>query len=428
MIAIVVLMGLACLYLAVGRSPHLIVWLMIAGGWSQASLAIFTHSPAWQIIDDIPAIMLVVYALWHALGNNDARHLKAVAVFAVTGALSGLALARSADMAVGVAQARQVLLPVGLVVAGYVLRDVLPWDRILTWVLVFAIPTAIWIFAEEFLQRPLIDATWYFLNVTGADPIKLRHGLPGPYYADGIGGGITFRPGGPFVNPPISGFLLGVGAYAAVKQLRGGWRTLALGMIGAALVMMYARAGIVLFFAVVVMAWAWHRLGKLAALAAGGVVAAYLALAFLQQGNTGSHTTGLFTGLEQGVRAPLGVGFGSTGYQAALDGEMGVGSESLLGLYAAWMGWPVLLAAALVIRQLLKTLARTPRAQALDAWLVAGFLMTVATSESSSALGSTPVLWMTVGLVLARVSQLRDGLSDQVTAPAMIRPTTSTVP
>ena len=103
-----------------------------------------------------------------------------------------------------------------------------------------------------------------------------------------------------------------------------------------------------------------------------------------------------------------GLGFGTTGYQAALEGaSTGVGSESLLGLYFAWIGWPMIAAALVLLVYLGKLLRRVPRSQSLPVWLAVGFVLTVASSESASSMASTPALWLTLGSVVAMTVPLK---------------------
>ena len=402
-VVIVSVSALVSLILVLGRSYHVLIGLIIAAGWAQAPLISLTQSSAFQYIDDVPAAALVLAAVVKAISASNRRLRKALLLLAVLAVLVGIGVVRSPDTAVGVAQARQVLMPLGLVFAGFVYREEIKWRTVTGFVLFFAILTVAWVFVEEFIQAPLIDPTWYYVEVIGGSPLTLRSGLPPSYFADGLETGLSvFRPGGPFMNPPVMGFLLGLGSFAAVSRLHGFWRIATLAAFGAALLFGYARAGILMFFVVTVIYLIWVRVGKHAGVAVAVGLGAYMASTFLAQGNTASHSDGLLSGFMLGLQSPIGQGFGTSGYQAALERTgTGVGSESLFGLYFAWLGWPMILAVAYSLVHLWKLLARTPKSGSLSIWLTIGFVLAAASSESASSMAATPVLWLIAGCVLA---------------------------
>ncbi|PNI08798.1 hypothetical protein CXX84_09440 [Arthrobacter sp. AFG7.2] len=389
--------------LILGRSYHVLVLLIIAAGWSQAALISLTRSDAFQYLDDVPAAVLVTAAIIKAFSAPDKRLHKALALMLVLVLLAGIGYLRSPDGEIGIAQARQVLMPLGLVFAGFVYRNDIRWTKISSYLLVLAGLTVVWVLVEEVMQAPLIDPAWYHVNVVGGNPDSMRMGLPPAYFADGVSGGdLTFRPGGPFMNPPVMGFLLGLGAFAAVAKLRSFARLGMLAAIGVSLFFAYARAGMLIFIVVTVVFFIWVKVGKYAGILVGLGLGSYMFATFVEQGNTASHSDGLFSGFMLGLQSPIGLGFGTTGYQAALEGaSTGVGSESLLGLYFAWMGWPMIAATLLLLVHFGKLLGRVPKARSLPVWVAVGFLLAVASSESASSMASTPVFWLIVGSVLA---------------------------
>jgi hypothetical protein len=389
--------------LILGRSYHVLILLVIAAGWSQAPLISLTRSDAFQYLDDVPAAVLVAAAIVKAVSASDRRLHKALALMLVLVLLVGIGFVRSPDSAIGFAQARQVLMPLGLVFAGFVYSDEIRWPKVSKYLLLLAGLTVAWVLIEEVLQAPLIDPVWYHINVVGGNPRSMRMGLPPAYFADGVSGGdLAFRPGGPFMNPPVMGFLLGLGAFAAVTKLRGFARLGMLAAIGASLFFAYARAGMLIFIVVTVVYFIWVKVGKYAGVVVGLGLGAYMFTTFIEQGNTASHSDGLLSGFMLGVQSPVGLGFGTTGYQAALEGaSTGIGSESLLGLYFAWLGWPMIAAALLLVVHLGRLLRKVPKAGSLPVWLAAGFLLAVASSESASSMASTPVFWLIAGSVIA---------------------------
>jgi hypothetical protein len=385
---------------AIGRrsTNHVLVSLLLVAGLLQAPLVSLLQAPSLLVVDDVIASYVVAVAV---LSGRKSAILFMTAVLLVVAAQVDWA----ASSSVSLEQARQVLLPLGLATAGWSWRSELRWVPIVKTALAVALLTSIWVCLEEFRQRPLMDPTWYFLSAQGGSPIDLRLGLPASYIADGIGGLTVFRPGGPYFNPPISGFILGLGAFAAITRTEWGrHQRIAVGFIGLALVFAYARAGLLIFAAVTIAYWAWTRLGRSAGLLLGIVVAAYAYLTFVRQGNTASHVNGFRGGVVAALQNPLGGGFGGSGYQSHLaSGVSGVGSESLLGLYAAWLGLPALGLVFWVVYRLLTNLITVGRTKdALIQFVGLAFLLAAASSESASAMSGTPVLWMLLGYAATR--------------------------
>jgi len=390
--------------LLIGRSPHLLLGFIVIAGWSQAVLASLTHSTAFLYADDAATFFLVVYAAERTLGSRDKRDRTAALLFLGLLGLSALAVLRSPDLGVGLEQARQVLFPLGLVFAGFVLRDERPWERVLPCVVALTMVAVAWALAEQYLARPLLDAVWYYTVAVGGARNTLRIGLPPSYFADGVGGSTVFRSGGPFMNPPVLGLFLGLGAYAAIRTLREWSRFWTLGAIGLALAFTYARAGILVFVVLTLVYLVWSRVGRWASVITGGSLGAYMAVVFLQQGATANHANGLLSGILIATRTPLGLGFGTSGYQATLEGATkgGAGGESLLGLYVAWLRWPMLILVLWTGVRLWSALRSTPRRSSLPIWLSVAFLLAAASSESTSSIATTPVFWMICGLVIVQ--------------------------
>jgi hypothetical protein len=184
------------------------------------------------------------------------------------------------------------------------------------------------------------------------------------------------------------------------------FRLVCLALIGSALFEAYARAGLVIFVLVTFMYVAWVRGTRIVTSGVALLAAAFVARQFIQQGNTASHAQGLVSGVLTGLRSPIGQGFGRSGYQALLKGGAtgpgsAAGSESLLGLYAAWLGWAALAVFFLVMWHLGRRLMTVRRTDALPYWLAVGFLVAAALSESASSMSATPVLWLSLGAALA---------------------------
>lgn len=387
----------------VGGIATLVIATAVVAGAAQFPLGASLRVAALRGIDDILALVLVAAATIFALMRRSRVDLVAAAALAFVGIVVVAGVWRSPALEVGLAQARQVVLPLGMVFAGAVLRDLLRWTWIARAVVAVAIVTALWIFVEELLGAPIVDPAWYYVNVTGGSELSLREGLPPPYFADGVFGRTIFRPGGPFLNAPAAGLLLGAGAFAVMSSMKSNFRWVLVAVLGAALVASFARGGLLIFALAVVVPGIWRVFGKVHALAYIGVSGATVTFVFLSQGNTDSHAEGLLTGFQAGLRHPFGLGFGTTGYQASLAGDSThIGSESLLGLYFAWLGWPAIAGAAAVVFLLVRQLALVDVSCSRVAWSAIGLVLVAASSETASSLASTSYLWIVLGACLAQ--------------------------
>ncbi|WP_139346741.1 hypothetical protein [Sinomonas mesophila] len=413
MAAVLALYALACLLVLAVKDYTVLLLAAVAAGLLQAPLLSLTHDTAFQFVDDIPAALVLVGAVLTALGGRLRSGRRALLLLAALLGLVAFGVARSPDIGVGLAQARQVLLPLGLVFAGYVLRDRIRWRVLYGGVAVFAAAAVAWTLTEEAIQAPLIDPVWYYVEAVGGKPSSLREGLPPAYFADGVGGETVFRPGGPFMNPPVLGFFLGLGSLAArfaIHSMPLRWAFY--GMTALALFFSYARAGILIFLVLTVVYMIWVKLGRFAGTATGAMLGLYLAATFIEQGNTASHSKGLGDGLMAGVTSPLGIGFGSTGYQAALEGAENAGvSESLLGLYFAWLGLPMIIAVVAYAWACWRRILAAPRKLTSTLWVSLAMALGAASSESASSMAATPVLWFVCGAVLVSAPQTRRAVS-----------------
>lgn len=395
-LVVAVLATVAAALLCRWRGIHVVVNLLIALGMFQAVAVTLVQDSALSVADDATAGVLILWAVGHALRRPSTGRTASLVVLGLCGALAVVALIRSPDPTVGVVQARQVAVPVGLVFAGSVLRDRIQWVPVLRWTVGLTLAAAAYALGEWVVGGPLLDPTYYYLEHASAAG-RLRDGLPVSYVADTPSGAIV-RSGGPFLNPPSLGFFLASGVVASLLL---GY-LLPLAVLAAGLAVAFARAGIVISGMASVVAWTWERFGKwislTLALAAGGA----LTLLFLRQGNTASHAQGLVTGVQYALEHPFGEGFGNTGYQAALapgDLHHDLGSESLIGLYAVWLGLPALLLFAGVLVRLLVTLSRQ-RLSASQSWAAIAVLVAAAVSETASSLSATALLWLICGATL----------------------------
>lgn len=398
---------LFCVLLATLRAKTPLVVAMIIAGLVQAPLVIVTQDLAFQWIDDVAAVLLIMGAFFFAVGRGGVQAQRATLLLVGIGVVAAIGIMRSPDLGVGIAQGRQVLIPIGLAYAGFVYYERVNWMKVFRITALLAVIFSAWMIWEEILQKPLMDATWYYLEAVGGTPEKLRGGIPPSYYADGIGGETIFRPGGSMMNPPAAGMFLGAGAFALLYSTRGVVRYGGLLLVGISLFFSFARAGIVIFLCVTILFWVWRRLGRFSGVVVSVLAAAYLVQSFLEQGATATHFNGLLNGVTLGITSVIGAGFGSFGYQAVLE-DMGNGAvgESLLGLWVAWLGIPLLAFIVWYAVLLVQRMIAVPRDRSLLYWLALGMVATVAGTETASSLAAGSLLWMCVGLALRRGDEI----------------------
>ena len=381
---------------------HWFIWAILLAGLCQSSLITYTKLPFMKSLDDLGASLLIAIGCLFALKY---RSFKAIFVFLYVCALCFIALLRGNDFSTSFTQMKQVIFPGGFIFVGYVLQKKLDWNKIMLGQVIFAVIAALWTIIEWFLGKPLIDPFIQY-QVLEETPL-VRDGLPFSYVYDTANGGIAIRSGGPFMNPPMTGFFLGCGiACAVILGLRTRYMRywIIVPILAWATYTAYARAGLLIFVMVTLVPLLWRILGRFVALVVTFVGALYVASDFLQQGNTASHAIGLQSGLLVLVTgSPLGLGFGSTGYQAFLSDSIdsAAGSESLIGLWATWLGLPFMAllfyaSLRLIFATLLSSKPDLILLTALATFLAAGL------SETASSTTASMVLWLISGWALSK--------------------------
>ena len=103
------------LALLLGKSWTLLLMLVVVCGVIKVPLASMTHVSALLLIDGIPAILMILSAMVLAFKGEGADS-RALGLYLVLALLVALAVFRAPSaFQVGVQQAQQVLVPVGLV-------------------------------------------------------------------------------------------------------------------------------------------------------------------------------------------------------------------------------------------------------------------------------------------------------------------------
>jgi len=392
---------------------HILIIAILTIGMSQSILITYTGIGTLKNLDDAGALLLILLAAWQALKNGCQ---KALILYGCLVLLCLVNLLRVSILTLGITQIKQVLFPAGFIFVGYVLRNSIDWVKLMRGQLVLSMIAAIWAIWEWVIGRPLIDPLLQYA-FTGETP-RTRDGFLFAYVYDMANGAIGIRSGGPFMNPPMTGFFLGGSVVCAVqlgvstKRLRY-W--LIIPLLTFAIYVAYARAGMLILLAVTVTPIIWKMMGRAVALILSLIGAYIISGVFFQEGNTANHAQGLQSGLQSIVLSPWGVGFGSTGYQAVLagTGTDTTGSESLFGLWLNWLGLPIAILLAVAMLSLLFLLVRTKSPNifylAALATLIAGGL-----SETASATSASMILWIMCGYSLADCWQKKQSYGSDV--------------
>ncbi len=385
----------------IGGATALIGALVVSGIAQNVFVAWFGQL-AFTLMDDVAALLVVAVALLHALRFKSKRNTRALLVLLGIGLVVAIAALRASDFGTGLGQARQVFIPIGLVFAGFVLWDRINWRRLLIFIGVLGVGAAIWMIIEGAIEYPIVyptDSMQLRLGDT-SNRVVLRNGLPPAYYADGVvAGQPIFRPGGPFMNPPTAGFFLGLATLGVAHFRSIVMRIAGYSLIAIALLESFARAGILIAACVVIAYFSWRVLGRTVTFVSVVVAAVLLFAPVASQGRTAAHSDGLFYGFLHGATTIIGDGFGTYGWQA--DGAADGIGESLLGLYSAWMGIPLIAAIVWLLWRVGKAHFRTFGMSNRYVWFVVGFVAAAGLSETASALSATGVAWLLVGVVIA---------------------------
>jgi hypothetical protein len=377
--------------------------LIMIGGILQAVATTISPVRASLLLDDLPFALLMIALLPEVLrGSMRLKVLSAATIL-----LTAVAVVRSPDLSVGVLQARQVLIPPLLILAGYLLahRD---WRRFHAATIALACFAAAYC-AVELLGWMPIDPTPSLAANDNAN-IYVHDGLPGYYYYFGLSDEPYVRAGGPLLNPPSTGLFLGTATVIAFWILRGRWRWVCTVALLLATLSTISRAGVLI--AVVGLGGPYLvrrvRIGFALPIAAGIALLAGFLLS--QHAGSAAHLDGLVDGLKRALLQPWGQGFGHNGNIAFDAGLPTNGKESLLGVALAAIGLPVLLATGWLAYRIVARLHSTPPDLVWRVMICGAALAVAATAETASGLDASVPLWMVagVGLTLASASAAKN--------------------
>lgn len=379
----------AALFFAAGDLRALAA-LLVGFGLAEPLLASATGSSAVLYPD---SIMLVLVLLSGVARVRPARG-NAARVTAAFAVLLAVAILRAPSLGQGVYQAREVIVPAGLVAVGYLAKDRIDRRLLVRVTLVAGAISAVYMIFE-YVLGPVISP-WAFEGLNGFTRLNVNSALPGNYYFYySTGHAPLLRLGGLLLNPPASGlFMATVTIIAAQARWPVVYKAPAVALFAAATVGTYSRAGILLAGMAIVLP-KLGRMGRLAP-ALACAVAAWLALpVLLHEGRSASHLQGLISGISTSLTHPLGVGFGHFGNVAKAFHGNGPG-ESLVGLFIAALGLPGLV---LVVGLIYWLIARLPDSPEQASLALAG-LAAASLSESTASLTATAALWLLVGIAV----------------------------
>jgi hypothetical protein len=384
----VVTMAFVAVLLAVLNRLVALTACMVLAGFVQAPLAGVTELPSVLWIDDIFLVAGIVGALYRILLY---RRWKMLTFSAMSFGFLALGVVRSVTAERGIYQARQIIVPIVLIMIGALLRrDEL--RRITNFAFPLGLVTAIYVVIEMagiHLVDPWLGVTLNDLKSV-ADYAFTREFPLNYYYFYGNASDLYFeRSGGLFLNPPGVGlFVAGIGlmvqGFGSKRQKFAAPFMTAVTVVGSV-----GRASAVVFLLGLGQATIVRKLTRVGLVLIATVAAFALLNLFSDQGNSSAHASGFVDGLLTAIKNPIGLGFGRVG-NVADHAEESFG-ESLLGMFVASLGWPALGAVGLAVVVALRNPDRIQNIALTAA------VLTSALSETLSGLAFVAPLWILAG-------------------------------
>lgn len=388
------------------ESPSLMTFILVlmiyVGAVQNAVVSLSSSAGRITLVDDL----LLILAFLLAMVRQVARPRLRLAAIGVYVALCLLALVR-ATVPFGLAFEvfRQVLVPALLVVIGLVITP-REWRNTLRAWSVVTVVNIVYMLIEV-RTGPILDPTAFVVN-SGDESIILQYqGLPGYYTYWNSAGEPALRTGGLFLNPPIAGLAVGIGAVAMFHTMRSRLRWFV--VIGAffAVYFSFSRAGMLILGLGLLIPWISRLLGRflttLLALS-GGVVFFNL---FAADGGSKAHVDGFMQGVEAALSSPVGEGFGSAGNIIKTSIRASESSESLIGIFLVATGLVGLLFVSVMTAVLARVVWRSMRTHWEPALAVTA-LVVAAVAETVGALAGAAPMWIAVGLAF-RIGTSRPG-------------------
>lgn len=365
-----------------------LVSCMVLAGFVQAPVAGILQLSSILWVDDVFLLGSVLAILYRIFLYRRWRIL----LFSVLCVLVlAIGVARAATVDSGVYQARQVMVPLVLIMLGALLREN-ELRKITRFIFPLGLITSIYV-VFEIMGFHLIDP-WLamkFNDLKNVANYAFSRELPlNYYYFYGNASNLYFeRAGGLFLNPPGVGlFVAGIGLLAKGFGTKHQQR-LAPFMTAATVIGSVGRASAVVFLLGLGQATVVKKLTRVGLVLIATAAAALLLSFFSDQGNSSAHASGFVDGLTSAVTNPLGLGFGRVGNTADQAAESF--GESLLGMFVASLGWPALAALVFAAFHALR------RADQIQNIALTAAILTSALSETLSGLAFAAPLWILAG-------------------------------
>jgi hypothetical protein len=394
-LAVCIVLGLT--FVVKDRPDGLAVLLVVTSA-VQRGLSTLTADPNALLLDDLILALIAVYLITRIrsiLSSNRPMTLGLLGVLLVL--LFGLI--RTPDLTIGLYQLRQCLVPILLLIFGFV-TGVEQLAKLRPWVIGFGLVAAIYAIGEFFGVRPLDPLT--FTSFQTIRILEHQREFPGSYYYWFSDNDYLLRSGSFLLNPPLAGI------YMAAATLWVWWGrqrvTLAAAAITAVLVLgvglTIARAGIVILGLLLLQPVVTAKLGRWSFVAVGTLLGLLAFNEIATHAAASRHSDGALYGLQLAFEHPLGAGFGLVGNilkSGVGDGE----GESSLAIFFAGTG---LLGVAAVGALLWRGIrqGRTVGGVALTAAVVVALF-----AETGSGLDGSGMLWILAGTALAGSSSVR---------------------
>lgn len=360
------------------------------------------HSAIINSFDDIFLVFSLFLAFLISVYESASRWLLFVlCILAGCIAIYAGCVQNDISMSQGVFLFRQILIPFELIIIGCAISS---YPRslfhVLTVSLICGLANAFYAWLE-FIGLHLLDPS-VIAKTQGL--YIYPNGFPGYYIGFGMGGNLLLRVGGLVLNPPTLGILLGtlivlVIFYFPFKSMT---KLILLIYLGIPFVASISRAGYLLVCLTLVLPFLVRFIPKSISIIIIVVLSLPFATVINSQGGSGSHLTGLLTGISDAFKFPLGQGFGLFGNFSSNHASA---SESLWGIGLSAFGvafFIMLLVFCFIIFSHMKGQNLWLNSLALSAFGCAAFAET-----ASSLTGSIPI-WLLTGVSL--VVQKSDGI------------------
>lgn len=384
----VVAVAFVSLTLAAMNKLVALVSCMVLAGFVQAPIAGIFQLSSILWVDDVfllGGVLAILYRIFLY------RRWKLLLFGVLCVLVLAIGVARAATLQSGVYQARQVIVPVVLIMLGAFLREN-ELRKITRFIFPLGLITAFYV-VMEIVGVHLVDP-WLgmkFNDLKNVADYAFSRDLPlNYYYFYGNASNLYFeRAGGLFLNPPGVGlFVAGIGLMAKGFGTRR-QRRLAPFMTAITVIGSVGRASAVVFLLGLGQATVVKKLTRVGLVVIATAAAAILLSFFSDQGNSSAHASGFVDGLTSAATNPMGLGFGRVG-NTADQAEESFG-ESLLGMFVASLGWPALAALVLAVLHALR------RADQIQNIALTAAILTSALSETLSGLAFAAPLWILAG-------------------------------